>query len=290
VNLLQAIESQLPAGYKLGERIGVGATSWVYLAERDDATESLVVKVLQPGIMKRDSVERFLREFRVMQQLAHPRIIPVIASGEAGGAMFFTMPYMGRTTLRMRLAAEGALSIRDALAITGDITQALGFAHKKGVVHRDVKPENILLGDDGGAHLMDFGFANAPSLMADETVSAEARLIIGTPDYVSPEQITGKRSGDWRSDFYSLGCVLYEMLTGAPPHAGGSARSAMKAHVDSSAPDVRTVRADTPDDVAGIVRRCLERSPNDRFATAFHLQIAVENAVARLDGAAISAG
>jgi serine/threonine-protein kinase len=286
VNLLQSVESRLPSGYTITDRLGVGATSWVYLAEHPEKSERLVVKVLQPGTMRRESIDRFMREIAVMQQLNHPRIIPVLEPGEAGGALFFTMPYRGRVTLRMRLMESGPLPLRESLVITQDVVQALGYAHKNGVVHRDVKPENVLLGDDGHANLMDFGFANAPNHTSADAAADESRMIIGTPAYVSPEQITGKRVGDWRSDFYSLGCMLFEMLTGQPPYAlGESTRRALQLRLDEEAPaDVRILRPDTPDDVVIITRKCLERSPNDRYATALHLQIALENAVARLDG------
>jgi serine/threonine-protein kinase len=220
-----------------------------------------------------------------MQKLSHPRIIPILEPGEADGALFFTMPYYGRETLRTRLQTRGAMLVRDALLVARDVVQALGFAHKHGVVHRDVKPENILLGDDGSAYLMDFGFANAPTLMSEHETSVESRLVIGTPGYVSPEQIAGKRADDWRSDFYSLGAVIFEMLAGQLPHASESGRTALRRQLEAPPPDVRNLRPECPDVVAAIVRRNLERSPNDRYATAFHLHMAIESALEQLDGA-----
>jgi serine/threonine-protein kinase len=282
VSLLQSIERCLPDGFVIQDRLGNGATSWVYLAERAGSAERLVVKVMHPGTAKPDSVDRFLREMEVMQTLSHPRIIPILQPGEVDGAFFFTMPFFGRETLRTRLQQRGAMPVRDALLVTRDVVSALGFAHKRGVVHRDVKPENILLGDDAGAYLMDFGFADAPALMSEHATSVDARLVIGTPGYVSPEQITGQRAGDWRSDFYSLGVVLYEMLTGKLPHAADPLRGPAR-RVDEPTPDVRALRANCPDAVAAIVRRNLERSPNDRYATAFHLTMALDAALEQMD-------
>jgi serine/threonine-protein kinase len=283
VTLLHAIERCLPDGFLIQDRLGGGATSWVYLAERAVDGERLVVKVLHPALVKRDSADRFVREIAVMQKLSHPRIIPILQPGEADGALFFTMPFFGRETLRHRLQAGGPMPVRDALLVARDVAQALGFAHKHGVVHRDVKPENILLGDDGSAYLMDFGFANAPTLMSQHEASVDSRLVIGTPGYVSPEQVTGKRADDWRGDFYSLGAVMFEMLTGQLPHAAGEpTRAGMLRQIEERAPDIRTLRPDCPDAVASMVRRNLERSPNDRYATAFHFQMAIEAALEAL--------
>jgi serine/threonine-protein kinase len=280
--LLQSIERCLPDGYVIQGRLGNGATSWVYLAERPGGAERLVVKVMHPGTAKPDAVDRFLREMEVMQSLSHPRIIPILQPGEADGALFFTMPFLGHDTLRTRLQTVGPMPVRDVLLIVRDVVSALGFAHKRGVVHRDVKPENVLLADDAGAYLMDFGFADAPALMSEHATSVDARLIIGTPGYVSPEQISGQRAGDWRSDFYSLGVVMYEMLTGQLPFAGDPLRGPQR-RSDEPTPDVRALRADCPDGVAAIVRRNLERSPNDRYATAFHLTMALDSALEQLE-------
>jgi serine/threonine-protein kinase len=282
MNLLKAIEVTLP-GYVVQGQLGTGATSWVYLAQREGSGEQIVIKVMRPGHVKPEAVDRFMREMQILQQLAHPRIIPILERGEANGALFFTMPFIDGQTLRQRLQAEGPLPVRDALAITRDVTAALGHAHSKGVVHRDVKPENILLAPDGGAYLMDFGFANAPSLTAHD---GDPNHVVGTPEYMSPEQVSGKRSGDWRSDFFSLGCVLYEMLTGRLPYAADSARSTMMRRLNEPAPDPRTFRPDLPEDVAAIVRRNLSSSPNDRYEIAAALRGALDAAIQRLDDAA----
>ncbi len=275
MHLLHAVERHLPAGFTIREQLGAGATSWVYLASRpDDATggpdagdHRIVVKVMQSGTMTRDRVERFLREMRILQKLRHPHIVPLLDPGEVEGAYFYTMPYVEGGTLGDAIRARGPLPVDEALGIALDVAEALRHAHSCGVVHRDVKPDNILL-DSGGAYLIDFGHASAPSLTSEGNAAREAGHLVGTPDYVSPEAAAGKRAGDWRGDFYSLGCVLFEMLAGRPPFAGGEVRAVIRRRIDSAAPDVRTLRPDVPDTVAAIVRRCLERSPNDRFPTA----------------------
>jgi serine/threonine-protein kinase len=313
VSLLQAVERQLPEGFTIQEQIGAGATSWVYLARRADADaadaaapepplgapappagatadpvqaavdarDRIVVKVMRSGTASRAGVDRFVREMRILQKLDHPHIVPILEPGEVDGALYFTMPYVYGETLRASLDRFGPLDIADALDVARDLADALGHAHTQGVVHRDVKPENILL-SHSGAFLLDFGFASAPSLMSDEAAHREASHMVGTPDYVSPEEVSGNRAGDWRSDFYSLGCVLFEMLAGRAPFTAESPRATVLRRLTTPAPDVRTLRPDVPDDVAFIVRRCLERSPNDRFPTASFLRMALEAARARL--------
>jgi serine/threonine-protein kinase len=298
VSLLQAVERRLPDGFTIQEQIGAGATSWVYLASRAElpaaaarpiaapeaagADEHIVVKVMRSGTATPARVDRFVREMRILQKLDHPHIVPILEPGEVDGALYFTMPYVRGETLRASLDRHGPLTVADALDVALDLADALGHAHTHGVVHRDVKPENVLL-STGGAYLLDFGFASAPSLTSDDAAVREAREVVGTPDYVSPEEVSGVRAGDWRSDFYSLGCVLFEMLAGRAPFAdGGSSRATIMRRLTSPAPDVRTFRPDAPDDVAFIVRRCLERSPNDRFPTASFLRMSLQAARARL--------
>jgi serine/threonine-protein kinase len=282
VNVVESIERCLPRGYAITERLGEGATSWVFLAEREAQEtegEPLVVKVLRPTSARLDVSDRFLREIKLLRQLEHPHIVSIRESGEAEGALYFTMPYLGRMTLRTLLAERGVLSVREALEVARDLADALGHAHTHGVVHRDIKPENVLV-TESGALLMDFGFADVPSLFEGDSNTA-----VGTPDYVSPEQVLGKRGGDWRSDYFSLGCVLFEMLTGRTPYAAESSRATMRLRVEQPAPNVRSLNPAVPDDVAAIVRRSLERSPNDRYPTSLHLRGAIRGALERLDEA-----
>jgi serine/threonine-protein kinase len=282
MNLLKAIEVHLPSGYAIQGQLGTGATSWVYLASKEDTGQQIVIKVMRPGNVKTETVDRFLREMQILTQLEHPRIVPILERGEANGMLFFTMPYIEGQTLRARMQEHGALDVHDALRVARDVTEALGHAHSKGVVHRDVKPENILLAPNGDAFLMDFGFASAPSLTSHD---GDPNHVVGTPEYMSPEQVSGKRASDWRSDFFSLGLVLYEMLTCQLPFRGDSARTTMMRRLNEPAPDVRAVRPEVPDDVAAIVRRNLSASPNDRYEIAGALRAALEASMQRVAAA-----
>jgi serine/threonine-protein kinase len=275
MNLLQAIEIHLPSGFTVREQIGNGATSLVSLACSEATGERLIVKVMRPGSVSAEASARFYQEMRVLKRLEHRRIIPILKAGDANGAPFFTMPYISGETLSARLKRDGPRSVREALLVARDVADALGHAHSNGIVHRDVKPANILLAADC-AYLMDFGFAHGSN-----GVPGDARLIVGTPDYVSPEQVSGNRAGDWRSDFYSLGCVMFEMLTGRAPWTAATARATMHRRLKEEPPDVRAIRPDVPDDVAAIIRRSLDPHPSGRFATAGFLLAALDAALVR---------
>ena len=283
LNLLEAIELHLPRGYVVQGKLGEGATSSVYLAALPGSSvDRLAVKVMLLGTVTDEAVHRFLREMQVLEKLDHPRIPPILEPGEANGSMFFTMPYIDGETLRTRLRRVHRLSLREALLITRDIGDALEHAHKRGIVHRDVKPDNIFLGADGGAYLMDFGLA----AMADsERNDAPERPmgISGTPQYMSPEQASGDRVEGWRSDFFSLGCVLYEMLAGTTPFVRDSSRRTIEARRNDVAPDIRTIQPDIPENVAAIIRRSLEPDPSRRYPTAGYLRRAVDAAIEALD-------
>jgi serine/threonine-protein kinase len=277
MNLLEAIELHLPRGYTIQGKLGAGGTSSVYLATSPERAERLAVKVMLLGTVNAESIDRFLREMQLLKRLDHPRIVRLLQPGEANGALFFTMPYIDGQTLRERLQATGPLPVREALMVARDIGDALGHAHAKGVVHRDVKPENIFLAR-AGAYLMDFGYANAPG-----DAGGKSAFIAGTPAYMSPEQVAGKRAEDWRSDYFSLGCVLHEMLAGQPPFAIDTARATMARRAPEAPPDVRTLRADAPDDVAAIIRRSLHADPASRYPTAGFLRAALDAALARVE-------
>jgi serine/threonine-protein kinase len=281
VTLLASIERRLPPGFTIDGPLGAGATSWVYVA-RAPGGEALVVKIMQPGRGHGAEHFRFLREMQILRALDHPRIVPLLTPGEADGALFFTMPFVEGETLRSRLAREGPLPVPEAMAICRDVADALDHAHARGVVHRDIKPDNILLAN-GRAHLLDFGYANAPALLSAELAVAEAQVAFGTPDYMSPEQVTGRRAEDWRSDLFSLACVLHESLAGRPPFAAATARAALQRRLQGEPDDVRMTRPDVPGDVVAIIRRNLAVAPNDRFFTAGAFRQALDTALARLD-------
>jgi len=276
-SLLETIELHLPRGFTIRGKLGDGATSSVYLACGADPNERLAVKVMTMGSVTDDSIDRFLREMQVLEKLDHPRIPRILEPGEANGSLFFTMRYIDGETLRTRMRKMGRLAVRDALMIARDIGGALDHAHGRGVVHRDVKPENIFLAAEG-AYLIDFGLA-----ITSDIESSGSGTVAGTPEYMSPEQASRDRMEGWRSDFFSLGCVFYEMLAGKTPFHGGSARETMKRRQGATAPDVRDVRPDVPEEISVIIKRTLNTDPSMRFPTAGYLRRALDSALELVD-------
>jgi serine/threonine-protein kinase len=252
----------------------------VYLARDLKHHRDVAIKVLRPELAHALGPERFLREIEIAARLQHPLILPVFDSGaEASGSdgmppcLWYAMPFIAGESLRDRMNRERQLSVDEGVRIAGEVAQALGYAHAQGVVHRDVKPENILL-SDGHAIIADFGIARA----LDATVSArltETGLALGTPAYMSPEQAASEGGIDGRSDIYALGCVLYEMLAGHPPFAGSTAQSILARHAVDPVPSLRTVRATVTPELEGVIRRALSKVPADRFATAEELVAAL---------------
>ena len=277
-SLLEAIELHLPRGYKIRGKLGDGATSSVYLAVGEKPDERLAVKVMLLGTVTDHSIDRFLREMQVLEKLDHPNIPRILEPGEANGSLFFTMPYIDGETLRLRLRRTGRLPIREALMIARDIGSALDHAHGRGVVHRDVKPENIFLAKEG-AYLIDFGLA----ITSDAESNSRPGSISGTPEYMSPEQASSERMEGWRSDFFSLGCVLYEMLAGKTPFHGASARETMARRQGAPPPDIRVARPDVSPELSAVIRRSLATDPSMRYATAGYLRRALDAALEQLD-------
>jgi tetratricopeptide (TPR) repeat protein len=241
----------------------------VYLARDPKHDRHVAVKVLRPELAVSLGAERFLREIQIMARLAHPHILPLIDSGAANGVLYLVAPYIAGESLRDRLAREGRLGVEEALEITREVASALDYAHRHGVVHRDIKPANILL-QDGRAVVADFGVALALSASGGERVTATG-LSPGTPSYMSPEQAAGESGVDARSDVYSLGCVLYEMLTGQPPHAGPDARAVLARVLSEPARPAGALRAEVPPHVEGALTRALAKAPAERFPTAAEL-------------------
>jgi serine/threonine-protein kinase len=267
MNLIAAIEARLGTGWSLKDELGSGATSRVYLAQRESDGERVVVKLMKTGSAEAERSQYFLLEMQILQKMDHPNVVSITDVGEAQGILFFTMPFVEGETMRQRLGREGAFPISDAVRIARDIANALGNVHSKGVVHRDVKPENILL-SPAGAILLDFGHARAPAIMPTNESRDARKYIVGTANYVSPEQVAGRRVADSRSDIYSLGCVLLEMLTGCVPFTAGSARETMQRRLDEPPPDVRQSRAEVPDDLAAMLKRSMAVDPAERYMTA----------------------
>jgi eukaryotic-like serine/threonine-protein kinase len=276
MNLIAAIESRLGTGWSIAGELGTGATSRVYLATRGD--DRMVVKVMKSGTAEAERSQYFLLEMQILQKLSHPNVVPITDAGEAQGVLFFSMPFIDGETMRHRLVHEGAFSMVDAARVARDVALALGHVHSNGVVHRDVKPENILLSPNG-AVLLDFGHARAPAIMPNADSHDNKKYIVGTPNYVSPEQVSGRRVADSRSDLYSLGCVLLEMLTGMVPFAAPSARESMQRRLEEPPPDVRAIRPDVPDELAAVLKRAMVVDPAARYLTAAEMAEALSIAL-----------
>jgi serine/threonine-protein kinase len=246
----------------------------VFLAQDLRHDRHVALKVLRPEISAEIGAERFLREIKLAAGLTHPHILPVYDSGQAGGLLFYVMPNMEGRSLRERLDRERQLPLEAALQITREVASALDYAHRHQVVHRDIKPENILL-HEGAAMVADFGIGKA---LSGDGSTTQTGMTLGTPTYMSPEQASGEKEIDGRSDLYSLGCVLYEMLAGEPPFTGPTAQAIIAKRFVSPIPQVRATR-DIPAAVDEAVTRALSRTPVDRFPTAAEFAAALASLV-----------
>jgi len=264
--------------YRIERELGAGGMATVYLAEDLRNQRRVAVKVLRADLSALLGTDRFLNEIRVTANLQHPHILPLFDSGEADGLLFYVMPYVEGEALSDRIAREKQLPIEEAVRITREAASALDYAHRHGVIHRDIKPGNILL-QDGTALVSDFGIALAVSNAGGARLT-ETGLSLGTPYYMSPEQATGDRQLDARSDVYSLGAVLYEMLTGDPPHTGSTAQAVIAAVVTEQPRDVAARRPRIAPHVAEAVHRALEKLPADRFPSAAEFARALEGPAA----------
>ena len=262
----EALWRDLADRYRVEAVLGRGGMATVFLATDLRHQRRVAIKVLRPEVASVLGTARFLREINISSTLTHPHLVPLYDSGEAGGQLYYVMPFMDGETLRARLKRERQLSLEDALRITLEVAEGLGYAHEHGIVHRDVKPENILF-QGGRAMVADFGIARAIAASATESVTTSG-IVIGTVPYMSPEQAAGERDLDARSDLYSVGCVLYEMLTGEPPFTGANVQAIIARHIAERAPSISVVRPDLPESVEAMVRRALAKTPADRFATA----------------------
>src|SRR5438552_214182 len=223
VDIIAQLSTALAGRYAIEREIGRGGMATVYLARDLRHDRQVALKLLDPELGAVLGVERFLSEITVTAKLQHPNLLPLFDSGEANGLLFYVMPYVDGESLRAKLAREKQLSVDESLRLTVAIAGALDYAHRHGVIHRDLKPENVLL-QDGQPLLADFGIALAVSNAGGSRVT-QTGVSLGTPQYMSPEQATGDRAIDGRTDIYSLGAVTYEMLTGEPPHTGPTAQA-----------------------------------------------------------------
>jgi tRNA A-37 threonylcarbamoyl transferase component Bud32/dipeptidyl aminopeptidase/acylaminoacyl peptidase len=269
------LSSALADRYRLERELGQGGMATVYLAEDLKHDRKVALKVLRPELAAVLGAKRFVQEIKTTAALSHPHILPLFDSGTADGFLFYVMPYVEGETLRTKLDREKQLGIDEAVKITTEVADALDYAHRHGVIHRDIKPENILL-HDGRPMVADFGIALAVSAAAGGRMT-ETGLSLGTPHYMSPEQATAEKEITARSDVYSLASVLYEMLTGTPPHVGASAQQIIMKIVTDQARSVTELRKAVPPNVAAALMKALEKLPADRFATAREFALALAN-------------
>jgi len=268
-DLRSRLSAALADRYRVEREIGRGGMATVFLALDLKHDRLVALKVLHPQIASALGPERFLREIKVAARLNHPHIVPLHDSGQAGELLYYVMPYVDGESLRDRLTREKQLAVDDALEIARDVAAALDYAHRQQVVHRDIKPENVML-HEGEALVTDFGIAKAVSVAGGQSLT-QTGVAVGTPAYMSPEQAAGEGEPDGRSDVYSLGCMLYEMLAGVAPFTGPTAQAVITKRFTEPVPSVRAARPTVPEVVEQAVTRALARVPADRYATAAHL-------------------
>jgi TolB-like protein/tetratricopeptide (TPR) repeat protein len=273
--LLAKLQASLAGRYVIERELGRGGMATVYLARDLQHERPVAIKVLHPELAASLGAERFQREIRLAAKLQHPHILGVYDSGSVGEYLWFSMPFVEGESLRDRLTREGQLTIPEAVRITREAALALDFAHRHGVVHRDIKPENILL-IDGQAMVADFGIARA--LQSGDESLTQTGMSIGTPAYMSPEQASGERNVDARTDVYSLGCVLYEMLAGEPPFAGPTAQAVIMRVMTENARSLSAVRSTVTPQLAATIVQAMAKSPADRFSTSAEFARALESA------------
>lgn len=264
--LADRLKGLLSDRYVIERELGHGGMAVVFLARDLRHDRPVAIKVFRSDVGDATGAERFRREIKLLAKLQHPHILPLYDSGTTGETNYFVTAYVDGETLRERMKREPLFPVEGAVRLTMEVADALDFAHTHNVVHRDIKPENILQ-HDGHAVVADFGIARAMRRTVGDWTTAVG-MMVGSPAYMSPEQSTGDRDLDGRTDIYSLASVLYEMLAGRPPFTGRSAHMIIAARL-SGVPDlVRLHRADVPDALEAAIAKALARAPSDRFATA----------------------
>ncbi|HVF41333.1 MAG TPA: protein kinase, partial [Gemmatimonadaceae bacterium] len=271
--LRDQLQSSLGHTYRIDRELGGGGMSRVFVATETALGREVVIKVLPPELVEGMSVERFKREISLAAALQHAHIVPVHAAGEVNGLPYFTMPFVDGHSLRMRLVNGGALSISETISILRDVAKALAYAHHHGVVHRDIKPDNVLL-SGGSAVVTDFGVAKA--LSASRTIAPGGTLTqvgssLGTPAYMAPEQAAADPNTDHRADIYALGVMAFEMLAGHPPFHGRTPQKLLAAHMSERPEAIETIRPDVPPLLAQLITKALEKDPDDRPQSAADL-------------------
>lgn len=269
------LRAALADRYAIIREIGAGGMATVYLAEDVKHHRNVALKVLRSDLAASLGADRFLREIEIAARLHHPHILPLYDSGQAGGFLFFAMPFEEGQSLRERLAREGALPVADVVRILRDVVDALGYAHQHGVVHRDIKPDNVLI---SGRHALvaDFGVAKAVSEATGALRMTSAGVALGTPTYMAPEQAMADPLTDHRADIYAVGVVAYELLTGQPPFTGVNAQAVLSAHLTQAPKPVTAHRPAVVPALDALVMKCLEKQPADRWQSGAELLPALE--------------
>ena len=274
---IEQVRQAFAQSYAVEREVGQGGMATVYLARDLKHARPVALKVLRPELAAAMGGDRFPREIQIVAQLAHPHILPLHDSGEVGGFLFYVMPFVEGESLRQKLTRDGKLPLREAVRILREVTDALAYAHERGIVHRDIKPDNVML---SGRHAVvtDFGVAKALSAAGGDQLTTVG-LALGTPAYMSPEQAMGETDLDHRSDIYAVGIMAYEMLTGEQTFTRSTAQAILSAHVLEAPPDVRLKRDDVPQPLADLIARCLVKDKAARWQSAEEMLPVLENAL-----------
>jgi len=273
-DLIKRVQEALGARYNVITSIGRGGNATLFGAF-DQQGQKVAIKVLHPELAVSVAADRFLREIRYASQLDHPHIAPLLDSGETDYLLWFVMPFVAGETLRQALRRAGTLPIDRAVRVATEILDALGHAHEHGLAHRDIKPDNIVLSaPDGAAVLVDFGIARAIASSGEDRVTRSG-FVVGTEEYMSPEQAGGSTEIDGRTDLYSLGVVLFEALAGRPPFSAASAAAVLDMQQHAPAPDLRKLRRDVPRALSDSVMKSLSKARDARWQTAAEMRQAL---------------
>jgi eukaryotic-like serine/threonine-protein kinase len=263
--MLALVRKAFQGLYEVEREIGKGGNARIYLA-RDPQGHPVALKVLHPELLVSVAAERFLREIKLASQLDHPHIAKLLDSGERDWIVYYVMTYVEGMTLRELMTQGRRMSIPDTLRLASDLLDALDHAHAHGIIHRDVKPENVVMSPEG-AVLLDFGIARAVWASGSDRLTRSG-IAVGTSTYMSPEQITALQELDRRSDLYSLACVLFECLAGQPPFTHRNEAMVLQLHLTQPAPDIRTLRPEIPAELASGIARALGKTPEERWQSA----------------------